>query len=75
MSDFATWKKRSPLIAKWVVFTPALNRLLQAAYKAGERQGRKDAEALATRSIVLREALDVVQKRVDDFAATKGECK
>lgn len=34
-----------------------VQELAQAAYKAGERQGRKDAEAICTQMIRLREML------------------
>lgn len=39
-----------------------LTRGLRMAYQAGERQGRKDAEAIAKNAIELRERLKAVAK-------------
>lgn len=56
--SFADWKKRSRLIAEihWIYQGDA-ERACQAAYKAGERQGRKDAKQVAMRAIELTSAL------------------
>jgi hypothetical protein len=61
---FADWKKRSKRFCDIVqralygrVGAKDLHEVLQAAYKAGERQGRKDAEALAMNAVELRDAL------------------
>ena len=57
--SFAKWKKRSLLYFHTEGFSrinrEELEKVSQAAYKAGERQGRKDAEEMAKRAIVLRE--------------------
>ena len=52
--SFAKWKKKTDLL----VYVDTWNRkeairACQAAYKAGERQGRKDAEDAAKRAIML----------------------
>lgn len=61
--SFAEWKKRSK---KWIDAKPHIIRgmppstfeeIVQAAYKSGERQGRRDAEEMAKRAIELREML------------------
>ena len=59
---FAAWKKRSRL---FVAYTKGyinwhgilIEKVCAAAYKAGERQGRKDVEAIAKRAIELRAKL------------------
>ena len=43
---FADWVKRSDLAATALSRHQNMREVLQAAYKAGERQGRSDAEAL-----------------------------
>ena len=56
---FADWKKRSKLFQN----TRARNRpdqidaVCEAAYKAGERDGRKQAEEVAEQAIKLRELM------------------
>jgi hypothetical protein len=56
---FADWKKTSKVFCMFKNsaenYGIGLVECCQAAYKAGERQGRKDAEALAMRAIELRE--------------------
>ena len=52
---FAEWVKRSNLAATALSRNPNIREVLQAAYKAGERKGRSDAEEIARRSIMLRE--------------------
>lgn len=61
---FADWTKRSNRFADLLqralygrVGAKDLHEVCQAAYKAGERQGRKDAEAIAMNAIELRDAL------------------
>ncbi len=59
---FADWKKRSDrycaLLSRLKIHgTRDIEEVCQAAYKAGERQGRKDAEAIAMSAIKLRDAL------------------
>jgi len=47
--SFAKWKKKSKLLSRFSctgdLWGP-LERLAQAAYKAGERQGRKDGRVM-----------------------------
>ena len=56
---FADWKRQSKLFQN----TRARNRpdqidaVCEAAYKAGERDGRKQAEAVAEQAIKLRELM------------------
>lgn len=45
MSTFAEWKKRTKLLES-AYFPDEIEKACKAAYKAGERQGRKDAETL-----------------------------
>ena len=56
---FADWKKRSEAFANVMTYSVPTRsnilRALQAAYKAGERDGRKQAEAVAEQAIKLRE--------------------
>lgn len=55
---FADWSKRSPVFSLMDRWDRAIAvRVAQAAYKAGERQGRKDAEEMARRAIILRDKL------------------
>ena len=59
---FADWKNRSDrynaLLSRLKIHgTRDIKEVCQAAYKAGERQGRKDAEAIAMNAIELRDAL------------------
>lgn len=50
--SFAEWKKRSKLFRSYPwAFQNDLLTVAQAAYKAGERQGRKDAEAVCRAAI------------------------
>ena len=55
---FADWVKRSDLAATALSRYRGMREVLQAAYKAGERQGRKDAEDLAQRAVYLSVALE-----------------
>jgi len=54
---FADWVKRSNLAATELSKNPRLRHVLQAAYKAGERQGRADVERLAKSSVGLAEVM------------------
>lgn len=64
---FADWKKRSEVCANVLSYSVPTRsnilRAMQTAYKAGERQGRKDAEAeaVAMKAIELRDALTIVE--------------
>jgi hypothetical protein len=60
--SFADWKKRSKQFTDMYgrfgqTHLGAIETACQAAYKAGERQGRKDVEAIAMNAIALREKL------------------
>lgn len=59
---FAEWKKKSKVFGLFRSradnYGIGLTECCQAAYKAGERQGRKDAEEMAKRAIELREMLN-----------------
>ena len=57
--SFADWKKRSKKYQRYDSFRRdwTLAELCQAAYKAGERQGRNDAESICRQAILLRETL------------------
>jgi len=60
--SFADWKKRSKQFTDLYgrfgqAHLVAIETACQAAYKAGERQGRKDAEAVAMNAIELREVM------------------
>lgn len=48
---FADWVKRSDLAATALSRHQNMREVLQAAYKAGERQGRSDAEALEQNAV------------------------
>lgn len=55
---FAEWKKRSKTYKAFGAmsdkfFPASLSRCCQAAYKSGERQGRKDAEEMEKRRRTL----------------------
>lgn len=56
---FSDWKKASKVFRMFKEraenYGIGLQECCQAAYKAGERQGRKDAEEMAKRAIVLRD--------------------
>lgn len=54
---FADWVKRSDLAATALSLHRNMREVLQAAYKAGERDGRKRAEAVAEQAIKLRELI------------------
>lgn len=56
MSTFSEWKKRAKLDT-YMKDNAEIMRACELAYKAGERQGRKDAEDIAKRAIELREIL------------------
>lgn len=55
---FADWVKRSDLAATALSRHQNMREVLQAAYKAGERQGRADAEALAQNAVALAVLLE-----------------
>ena len=59
---FADWVKRSDLAASALARHPNLRSVLQAAYKAGERQGRADALELAERASELDKAMRAVNE-------------
>lgn len=50
---FADWVKRSKLAVTALARYGSLRETLQAAYKAGERDGRRQAEAIATNAVEL----------------------
>lgn len=52
---FADWKRRSKVVPTAWHGRPMgdIERALQAAYKAGERDGRKQAEAVAANAVEL----------------------
>lgn len=54
---FADWKKRSEACANVMTYSVPTRsnilRAMQAAYKAGEREGRKQAEAVASNAVEL----------------------
>ena len=59
--SFSDWKKRSKryqkmMTCRCIQFSDA-EEVTQAAYKAGERHGRKDVEEIAKNAIELRESL------------------
>lgn len=59
---FADWKKRShrygALLSRLQIHgTQDIEEVCQAAYKAGERNGRKKTEAIAMNAIELRNIL------------------
>lgn len=60
MSTFAEWKKNNKVTDSTFhrAYHEQVYRIAHAAYKAGERQGRKDAEEIAKRAIELRVLLD-----------------
>ena len=57
---FADWKSRSKLFAntqrRLNAYSP-ITDICRAAYKAGERDGRKQAEVVAEQAIKLRELM------------------
>lgn len=55
---FADWVKRSELAATALSRCASFRTVLQAAYKAGERQGRNDAEEIAQRAVCMAVALE-----------------
>jgi hypothetical protein len=55
---FANWTKRSDLAATTLSRFPKMRDALEAAYKAGERRGRADAEALGKNAIALAVLLE-----------------
>lgn len=59
--SFADWKKRSKLYQAFKSraerFGIGYDEVAHAAYKAGERDGRKQAEAVAENAIKLRELM------------------
>jgi hypothetical protein len=60
--SFADWKERSKLYKAFKGraerFGIGYEEVAQAAYKAGERQGRKDAEWACVAALELRDKLD-----------------
>ena len=66
--SYSEWKMRSKARLDLVgqidgPIKAAVERALAAAYKAGERQGRKDVEALALNAAKLRDRLKLGQCR------------
>jgi len=66
--SYSKWKTRSKArnAIVWQIDGPikaAVERALESAYKAGERQGRKDVEALALNAAKLRDRLKLGQCR------------
>ena len=63
--SFAKWKNDSNLYKAYreqaARYGIGYQDVCQAAYKAGERQGRKDTEEMAKRAIELREFWDGCQ--------------
>ena len=59
---FADWVKRSDLAATALSRHQNMREVLQAAYKAGERQGRSDAEALEQNAVALDTAHDIMSE-------------
>ena len=56
--SFKTWRTHTNVFDYLPTGYHAMaNLVAQAAYKAGERKGRKDAEAIAKNAIELREQL------------------
>lgn len=60
--SFADWKKRSEIYQRIVMGSHLFIRsdvvvVAEAAYKAGERQGRKDAELACVAALELRDKL------------------
>lgn len=54
--SFYDWKNRSK-IDTWIKDNPEIMRVCELAYKAGERQGRKDLKEITKRANELRELL------------------
>lgn len=69
--SFADWQKRSKLFTNlYGRFERAelsiIRTACQAAYEAGERQGRKDVEALAKQAITLRTVADAARQQQEE---------
>jgi len=84
--SFTDWKKLSKTFAALNarVYQHGLVEVCQAAYKAGERQGRKDAETIAANAIALRDdlrsnveltgvALTVLENTMNDSTTQKQD--
>ena len=56
---FADWKKRTTAFERYLPrgYHAMAELVAHAAYKAGERDGRKQAEAVAEQAIKLRELM------------------
>jgi hypothetical protein len=66
--SYSEWKTRSKVNLDLVdrIDVPvkaAVERALEAAYKAGERQGRKDVESLVLKAAKLRDMIESGQCR------------
>jgi len=56
--SYSDWRKRTKVFDGRSFQNPMIEeRIAKSAYKAGERQGRKDAEAIARQAIALRNML------------------
>ena len=58
--SFAKWKKRTRMFGDHDKYTYAwyeVEKIAQAAYKAGERDGRKQVEVMAKAAIALQKKL------------------
>ena len=77
--SFAEWKKQSWLFKQATKYRlkSEIIRMAQAAYKAGERQGRNDMKDIAKRAIILRDRVRdgswLVRDPSDLDRAMKGE--
>jgi hypothetical protein len=65
--SFADWARRSKkyqdTARRHGIAWTDVQELAQAAYKAGERQGRKDAEDLCVRAMELRERMFALEAK------------
>ena len=55
--SFAKWKKRTRLLRNEDLNWIEVEHACQAAYRAGERDGRKQVEVMARAAIALRDKL------------------
>ena len=65
--SFADWRKRTTTFDRYLSsgYHAMAELVAKAAYRAGERQGRKDAEEMARRAIALRETLIALSQVAD----------
>ena len=73
--SFTGWKRRSKQFTDLYgrfgqAHLAAVEAACQSAYKAGERQGRKDVESVAVSAIGLREKIRAGQIRVGQLDDT-----